>query len=210
LLNQFIDDFYDVLFKPAKGFARVAAERTIWHGLVVYMVVSLVSSLTAIATANAGGYAGDAGGFLSPEAMAMLFRSSPALSLVSIIVFSPLLLFLWSAVLNFSAELLGGQGRGLRLGAAIGYAQLPYILVVPISLAARYLAVDIVGLAGFVAFVWSIVLKITAIRQVHSFSTRRAALAYFLPALVLIGALIIFILFLAAFLMPLLMEFFPL
>jgi hypothetical protein len=209
LINQFIDDFYDVLFKPVKGINRVAAERTIWHGLVVYMAVSLVSSLTAIATSNPGEVAGEFANFWSPEAMALLLSSSPALSLISIIVFAPILLFVWSAILNFSAELLGGQGRGMRLGAAIGYAQLPYILIVPLSLAARYLALDVVGVAGFAAFIWSVYLKITAIRAVHSFSLRRAALAYFLPAIVLLAAVIIFILFLSAFLMPLLMEIFP-
>ncbi len=210
MLNQFIDDFYDVLFKPVRGISRVAVERSIWHGLVIYLAVSLVSSLTAVATASAREFAGDLGEFWSPEAMVLLLRSTPVLSLISILVFAPILLFLWSAILNFSSELLGGQGRGLRLATAIGYAQLPYILVAPLSLASRYMDIDVVGMATFVAFIWSIVLKIIAIRSVHSFTTGRAVLAYLLPALVLLTALIIFVLLLSAFLMPLLMEVFPL
>lgn len=207
-MNQFIDDFYDVLFKPSRGMARVAKERTVWHGLLVYLAVSLVSTLTALGSEPPGMH-GELARFFPGEAAAMLARSMPVLSLISILVFSPLLLFVWSAVLHFSGELLGGRGRATSLTAVIGYAQLPYLLVAPTALAARYLSVDIVGLAGLVAFIWSILLKIEGIRVVHDFSRRRAALAYFLPFLAALAAFLVFLLLLGAFLMPLLSQLFP-
>lgn len=210
-LNQFIEDFYDILFKPSKGIARVAAERSAWQGLLVYMAISLVTAMTTVGAANrARELPSELGLFLPQETVALLQSFSPILSLISILVFYPFLLFLWASVLHLSSELLGGKGRVLNLTAAVGYAQLPYLLVAPFSLVSRYLLLDLVGLAGVIAFFWSLALKIEAIHAVHGISRVRAAAAFFLPLIAAVAAAIIFLLLISTFLMPLLMELFPL
>lgn len=210
MLNRFIDDFYDVLFKPARGMERVVAERTVWHGLAVYLAVSLVSTLTALATADPDIIGHDLGRFWPQETVTLILRSSPVLGLITILIFAPLLLFAWSAILQFSAELVGGRGRGLQLAAAVGYAQLPYLLVAPFTLLAVYTAFDLTGMATFAAFIWSVVLKTEAIRAAHLVSRGRAVLAYFLPVLLVLLAAVVFVLLAGAFLMPLLSRLFPL
>ncbi|MDW7652222.1 MAG: Yip1 family protein [Bacillota bacterium] len=208
-MNQFIDDFYDILFKPALGMERVVRERSVWQGLIVYLAVSVVSAITTFGTMDTGEIGGELTQIMPPEAAEALLRSWPALNLIVILVFTPFLLFLWSAVVQISAELLGGKGRGLQVAAGIGYAQLPYILVAPFGLVARYLAFDVVSFVSFAAFIWTLVLKIEAIRAVHTFTRGRAALAFFLPVLALIAAAILFFLLVGSFLMPLMTELFP-
>lgn len=210
-LNQFIEDFYDILFKPSKGIARVAAERSAWQGLLVYMAISLVTAMAAVgAAARAREFPSELGLFLPQETLALLRGFSPILSLISVLVFYPLLLFLWAGVLHISSELLGGKGRALNLTAAVGYAQLPYLLVAPFSLVSRYLLFNLVGFAGVIAFFWSLLLKIEAIHAVHGISRTRAAVAFFLPLIAAVAAAIVFLLLISTFLMPLLMELFPL
>jgi hypothetical protein len=208
-VNQFIDDFYDILFKPVLGMERIVRERTVWHGLLIYLAVSLVSTITTFGAMDTGDLAAEMTQFISPDAAAALLRSWPVLNLIFILIFTPFLLFLWTAVLQFSAELLGGKGRGLQLGAGLGYAQLPYILVAPFGLVARYLAFDVVGLISLVAFIWAVILRIEAIRAAHVLTRGRAALTFFLPLLALIAASIIFFLLVGSFLMPLISELFP-
>lgn len=208
-MNQFIDDFYDVLFKPAKGMSRVSSQRSVWHGLLVYLAISLISAMTAVGTGDSQAITEELTGFLPQQTVSLLLQSWPVLNIIMILVFSPIVLFVWASILQFSSELLGGQGRGLSLAAVVGYAQMPYILLAPVGLISRYLPLNIMGVAGFMAFLWSLLLKIEGIRASHNFSRRRAALAYFLPLLILIVAAIIFFLLLGSFLMPLLSELYP-
>lgn len=209
-MNQFIDDFYDVLFKPALGIGRVVRERNVWHGLLIYLVVSLISSITAFSAGDPEGLAAEFSQIMPLETATALVQAWPLLNLFLVFALAPVMLFLSAAILQFSSELLGGQGRGVQLATGFGYAQLPHLLIAPFGLAARYLAFDIVGLVGFVAFIWSLVLKIETIHAAQGFSRRRATLAYFLPALVIAAAFIFLLLLLGSFLMPLLSELVPL
>ncbi|EEG77593.1 Yip1 family protein [Dethiobacter alkaliphilus] len=204
----FIDDFYDSLFKPSRGIARVVQERTVWHGLFIYLAVSLVASITSFVGAGTEEVFTGLTQYMDPETAAALMRAWPVLNLLSIIVFYPLLYFVWAAVLQFSSELLGGSGKGLQVATGLGYGQLPYLLVVPFGLITHYMAF-IVPLVSLAAFVWSVVLKVEVLHAVHGFSRGRAALAYFLPALVLVAAIFIFLVLIGSILMPLLAEMFP-
>lgn len=208
-VNQFIDDFYDVLFKPAKGMSRVADKRSVWHGLLVYLAISLISAMTAFGAVDSQTISEELSAFIPQQTAALLLQSWPVLNIIIILAFSPIILFTWSSILQFSSELLGGQGRGLSLAAVVGYAQMPYILLAPVGLISRYLPLDIMGVAGYIVLLWSLFLKIEGIRAAHNFSRRRAALAYFLPLLVLIAAVVILFLLLGSFLMPLLSQLYP-
>ena len=208
-MNQFIDDFYDILFKPAVGMDRITKERSVWQGLLVYLAISIVSTITTIGATGTADFAGELTQFVSPEVAATILRSLPVLNLLTILVFTPFLLFISAAVLHFSAELLGGEGKGLQLAAGLGYAQLPYILVAPFGLVARYLNINLVGVVSFVVFIWAIALKIEAVRAAFGFSRRRATLVYFLPFLAIVAAAIIFMLLMFSFLMPLMSQLLP-
>lgn len=201
-MSRFIDDFYEVLFKPFLAFDRIAREHTAWHGLLVYLGVSLISAISVYGAADTGIGSGDLSRFMTPEAVDALLRSWPLLNLFIRLILAPFYLFISAAILHFSAELNGGNGRSLTLAAALGYAQLPYILVAPFGLAARYLQVDLVWLAALAAFFWSLFLKIEAIRSIYGFSRRRAVFVYLLPFAAVITALIMLLTFGIIFLRP--------
>lgn len=208
-MNNLIDDFYDVLFKPQAGMSRVVSERTVWQGLFVYLAVSLVSLFTAVGTADPAQISAETAGMLPPETVAQILRAQPLVGVIAILLFSPLVLFAWAAILQFSAGLLGGRGHSVTLAAAVGYGQLPYLLVAPVGLIDAALHTNLVSLATFVAFIWSMLLKIEAIKTVNGFSRGRAALAYFLPVLAFIAGVLVFTLLMGAVFMPILMQFFP-
>lgn len=211
VLDHLVDDFYDVLFKPREGLSRVIRDRTVWQGLFVYVAVSLVSFFTATGTSTADPtqLSAETGGMLSPEAIAQVLRSQPLVGVISILLFSPFLLFAWAAIVQFAAGLLGGRGQGVTLAAAVGYAQLPYLLVAPVGLVDSALQTNFTSLATFIAFVWSLFLKIEAVRLVNGFPRGRAAFAYFLPIIALAAAILVFTLLVGAVFMPILAEFFP-
>lgn len=211
MFKNFLDDFYDVLFRPQKGIRRVAEERTIWQGLAIYLGISIILSLSTLNVISPQDFmrAFSEAGFPVPAAATeTLSWSLPAISLIANIVFGPLIFFLWVAIINFIAELFNGKGNAGRLGAAFGYAQFPYVFVSAVSLFGRYTTFNIVNLAVFAAFVWSVVLKIIAVREAHHFSTGRAVIIYFLPAIALVVALFIFFMLFIVFLMPSLAQFF--
>ena len=209
MLNQFIDDFYDVLLKPSQGISRVAKEREIWHGLFVYLAVSLIATIATFGAVNIDQTINQLKLIMTPEAAAAFVQVWPILNLMLIVVFAPLLLFAWSAILQFSSELLGGTGKGLQVVTGVGYSQLPFILVIPFGLVARYLGFNMIGLVSITALIWSMILKVETLHVVQGFSRSRAALAYFLPALTLITAIFIFLILVGSFLMPLLSELYP-
>lgn len=205
MFKNFLDDFYDVLFRPQKGIRRVAEERTIWQGLAIYIAVSIILSLSTLNVLSPRDFIITVreAGFPVPLAVVeALSWSLPVISLITNIVFGPLIFSLWVAIINFIAELFDGKGNAARLGAVFGYAHLPYIFVSAISLFGRYTSFNIVNLSLFAAFIWSAVLKVIGVREAHHFSTGRSVIVYLLPAIALFVAFFIFFMLFIVFLMP--------
>lgn len=211
MIKSFPEDFYDVLFHYRKGLSRVAKNNNIGHGLIVYLVVNLVASLSTVNIApQAEEMMQDLPAELAPmlplEVMEAVALTLPILAILLQLVFGPLLFLLGVAVLNFIATLFGGTGSALKLGAVLGYAQLPYLVVALGGLISRFAAVDLIGLFTLAAFVWSLLLKIYGIKVVHGFSSARAAIVYFMPVIALGVAFILFLLLAIVFIIPVLMQ----
>ncbi len=209
MVKNFLDDFYDILFNPAKGLKRVAEDRSIWNGLAVYLGVTIVVSLATLNVAPPA-----VSPWIPPEFTPFfpveLFEKTlhfvPLLTFFVQLFFGPLYFFLMVAILNFVTGLFNGEGKIGSLGAVLGYSYLPFLIVAVGGLFGRYTSFDIVGLISVIAFLWSVTLKIAGIKTVHGFSWGRAVLAFFMPAIVLVSSFILFILLTIVFLLPMVMQ----
>ncbi len=210
MLKSFPEDFSEVLFNPRKGLSRVAKNNSLWHGLLVYLMVALVVSLSSIhLSQQVNGLLDlppDLASMVRMELLEALSRAFPILTVLLHIVFGPLLFLLGVAVLNFVATLFGGTGSAYKLGAVLGYAQLPYLVVALGGLISRYTVIDLMGIFVLGAFLWSLLLKVYGLKVVHGFSSARALLVYFMPLIALLVAVILFLLLAIVFVIPFLIQ----
>ncbi len=209
MFKKFLDDFYDILFNYRKGLSRIAAEKNIWHGLVVYLVVTLIVSLATLEITPAainGEFPPEIYMFIPPQALEIMWKLIPLLTVLLQVVFGPLYFLLLVAVLHFVSALFGGNGRASSLGAVMGYAYIPYLMVAVGGLLGRYIPFNVAAILTIGAFIWSHWLRIAGLKQVNDFSWGRATLVYFMPLIVLLIALIIFILLSIVFFVPLLIQ----
>jgi hypothetical protein len=208
---HFLDDFYDVLFKPKTAFARLSQRTNIWVGLLVYLVVVLVANLSSIDVISSSQLALEMeqlGFTVSPAIFESINRIAPLINAVSVLTFGPLVFLARAAFLSLSAALLGGKNDSRSLGLALGYAQLPSVLVAPIALLDKAIPFNIMGIASVGIYIWVLVLRSIALSSASSLSIRRSFLALLLPFLVLLLSLIIFLLFFGAFLAPFMIQIF--
>ncbi len=207
----FLDDFFDVLLKPAAGFKRLAEGKNIYAGLLIYLGVVIISNLSSMNTVHPGEIARDmeqAGLVLPASFIGSLPQVLPFLSIITVLTFGPAFFLGRAALVSLSAALLKGEGDVRSLGLVFGYAQLPYILIAPASLLSRVVNFEFLGVVSAAIFIWVIVLRVIALRSVYNLSTGRSILAVFLPFLVVLLSLLFFFLFMGAFMSPLLAELF--
>ena len=108
------------------------------------------------------------------------------------------ILMLWiifTCICHFTAQLLGGQGDGKDLFIGFGFASLPLTLVTPISLIAVScskckLLVWLVLL--FFVYLWSLILKLIAIREVYNLNFAKTVVVMLLPVLVFGSMVLLF------------------
>lgn len=205
MIGNFLDDFYDILFRPGRGLKRVGQEKNLWHGLLVYLVVNVIGTLSTTTYQVQLLEVQELSRFPLPlEMTESLIRVLPFMELLGKLTLGPLYFLASLALIHLSASLLGGENNPKGLGAVMGYSYLPYVFLAPVSLLARYLAFDLIQFASIIFFFWTVILKITGIGGLYQFPFSRALLAYVLPALALAVSLFLFTLLSFAFFSPLL------
>lgn len=177
-----VDIIYGILFLPGKAMRDLAVDPPLGTAVLVFLAVSLLSALAATITPG----------------MPSAGRLSASLLLLLILAFQFLGWFLGTAVLQLTAELLGGKGRGRTLLALLGLANLPMAFQPPAALIGRLAGSGAAELLLSTALgVWSLVLAAIAIRESHRVSTGRAVLVLLLP-LVAVVTLILLVAVLAS------------
>jgi len=115
------------------------------------------------------------------------------------LLFGYLKWFIYSAVLHLIAEFLGGNGQARGVFTVAGLAGLPFIFIVPFQflmllLGSRSIVVPLLmGLAGFGILIWSAVILVIGLAQVHHLSTGRAVLVVLIPAMVIFVSMIVLV-----------------
>ena len=209
MFKNLLDDFFDILFSPAKGIGRVARQRGIWQGLTVYFAVNIVVSMATLNLDSLATFSWVPNGLVPFSSLDFLEKTQhffPLLIFFVQLFFGPLYFFLMVAIQNFVTGLLGGKGEVTSLGAVLGYAHFPLLVIAVGGVLGRYTAFNILGLIGLVAFLWSVALRIAGIKQVHGFSWGRSSLAFFMPLITLVSSFILFMLLSIVFIFPMLIQ----
>jgi hypothetical protein len=200
----FLEIVYGVLFEPVRTMKKVAENPPLTAALLSFTIISLlgaVMGLLAFSKFLSQGY--DAAGIdqLLPGAQVL----APAGLFISLI-FSYIKWFCYSAIINLVAELLGGRGSARGVFAAFGLAGLPLILIIPFQFLAFWcgtgaFAVNVLlMLVWLVLGIWSGIIFVIGIREVHALSTGRSVLVLLIPCLALVLLLVLSVIGLAALL----------
>lgn len=196
--NNILEIFYGVLFEPARTFAGFAQNPPIGAIIIIFITLNLAEALTAIFTTpvylNQVDFRGLPWGAAGAAQAVMSFAA------VAGFLLSVMKWFLMAGLLHLLAELYGGTGQARSVWAVYGAAAIPAVFMIPVQIAAGFL--DTGGLFDFISgvltlglYVWGVVLLTIGLREVHGFSTGRAVLTVFTPALVLFLVVMITLIF---------------
>lgn len=209
----FLELVYGVLFEPDKTMKRVAERPPLGLAVMVVTIISLLGAVMGLLTVskvlNQSLHA------VAMEQFLPGLRALAPLGAVFGLLWGYVKWFGYSAIMHLAAELLGGRGSARGVFAAVGLAGLPAILMIPIQFLSYWLGTGrlavtiLVVLAGLAVGIWSVILMVIALRQVHGLSTGRSVLVVFSPilALITLGILMIITLVGIAASMPNTMHF---
>lgn len=199
----FLEIVYGVLFEPVRTMKKVAENPPLTAALLSFTIISLlgaVMGLLAFSRFLSQGY--DAGiDQLLPGAQVLV----PAGLFIGLIL-SYIKWFCYSAIINLVAELLGGRGSARGVFAAFGLAGLPLILIIPFQFLAFWYGTGVSAvtvllmLVWLVLEIWSGIIFVIGIREVHALSTGRSVLVLLIPCLALVLLVVLSAIGLAALL----------
>ncbi len=164
MFNQW-ELIYDVLFAPRRGLQNVARQKPL--GWALFISGAAFAVLAAVVTA------------MRP------FKQEAAFFFCAAFVAGLLRCLFMSAFWHLAASLLGGRGGVKSLLTALGYANLPLFLLLPLKAASAQLSGGLhsVLLTGgaLSILLWHVYLLLESVALVHAFSRGRALLTMLLP-----------------------------
>lgn len=167
--EDFLQAWKESVFSPAAYFSALRPGGSLWRAILYYLVLSLLGAGLSVVWNLWLGAPGQAGEVyeslgLSPDRIQLLvFLAAPFLALILWAFFTP--------VYHFLVALLVEDRRGMRETARV----LCYAWSGP----QVFQVVPLVG--GLIASVWSVVLLVVGIREMHGTSTGRAAAVALIP-----------------------------
>lgn len=190
-MGPFLELLYDVLFSPRAAMRQIAARRPVGQALAAFFLSVLIPAGAIYFVLQAAGAAKFAGTAILVATLGRLAAW-----------------FVGSAVLQLIAEFYGGQGTALGLFAAIGFAHLPGIFVVPLAVVAMLLptgaSVVVLAAGSLLLMFWVLALTVIAIAGANGMGIAKAVLVLLTPLLVLAAAGVATAVFVGAAFWPLL------
>ncbi|OPY62478.1 MAG: Yip1 domain protein [Pelotomaculum sp. PtaU1.Bin065] len=190
---DFLELVYGVLFDPVKTMEIVARRPPVGLALLVFTILcvsDVTVGLLAVSRAMTAGLY-DAGLQILPFS-----RVLAPLGAIFGLLWGYVKWFGYSAFIHLAAELLGGKGAATGVFVVVGLAGLPSIFMFPVNLLSFWLGTGglvIIVLAGLATAVWSVVLLVIGLKQVHGLTAGRSVLVVMSPFLILLVLLMLII-----------------
>jgi len=183
----FLETVYGVLFDPAATFRRMREEPPLGLTIGVVTLVNAATALMSVLTVGAlpGG---------PSEFEVTLSRLAPVIALAGFLLWY-LKWLGYGAVLHLTAQLLGGEGGPRTTLVAYGLTGLPSLFLLPLQGLMAVLRPGgtaeslLTAVFGLAVFIWSVVLLVLALREMHNLTTGRAVAVVAAPAAVLLLSL---------------------
>ncbi|WP_027364419.1 Yip1 family protein [Desulfotruncus alcoholivorax] len=173
---------YGTLFDPARTFAGFASNPRIGAAVLVFFSVNILEALM--------GYYTTPRFFQSLRIPGMLEYDYVKVTAILVaaggFLFGLVKWFVMSGLLHLLSELLGGRGGARNVFAVYGLAGLPVVFMLPVQVMLMvfpggFLQALTAALCGIAVFVWSTVLLVIGLREVHQFSAGKAILVVIAP-----------------------------
>ncbi len=193
----FFEIIYGILFDPVQTFRRLSANPPLLLTLLIVTLVNILVTAMSMLTLRTVSQAGPV-----PE-VAELFASALPIFMVAGFFFWYARWLLFGAVLNLSAQLFGGKGSAAGSLVVLGLAALPALLLIPVEAVVVLLNLHsapvslLLALLRFAVFIWSLVLVIIGLREIHQLETGRAVLAMLAPIGFVFGLALVLIMVMA-------------
>jgi len=199
LRPDFLELIYGVLFDPVRTMGIVAKRPPVGFAFLAFTILCASGVtmwlLTASHSLEASLYGYGLDHFLPVS------RTLVLLGAVFGLIWGYAKWFGYSAVIHLAAELFGGRGAATGVFAVVGLAGLPAVFMVPVHLLSYWLGsggLIIVLLAGLATGIWSAVLLVIGLKQVHGLTTGWSVLVVLFPFLTFLILAVIMIVALVA------------
>lgn len=170
--QAFLTTLREVLFSPTRFYRRMPTNRGLSNPLIFALILGVLGGVLGLAWQQA----------FVPQLEQFTGTATPYV--VGITIALPLIvlvtLFIGSAIVHLCLMVVGGNRRGFEATfRVIAYSWSTQIFAV----------VPLIG--SFIIPIYSLVIEIIGLRESHGISAGRAALAIFLPLIVLVAILVI-------------------
>lgn len=205
---SFTELLYGVIFQPKVTFKRIAKMKAFFLSFLIIVGVNLLNNLSNFLIAEPFSE-------MPPNMPKQLVDfltvfSSPGVAVLGAFistVFTIMVWFLFSAIIQLISEFFGGKGTGIGVMTVLGFSTLPQALGVPFLILFHFL-----GLPSFVSIfisiplaIWTqLVLPILGLREVQQFSVGRAILVMLTPMFLFFGLMLSLAIVFISLLLPVL------
>ncbi|GAC1540668.1 MAG: hypothetical protein NVS2B7_13010 [Herpetosiphon sp.] len=182
---------WQVLTQPVMAMSRVADARPWLFGLSLIIVVRVLNRLLRyFLPVVPSGVLSSPAAQLPPQFSELMTKlQAPGIWGPVAIIGGPLTLLLAATAFYAVGRWLGGRGTYAGLLASLGYAEVPTLLLVPLTVLLRLAGPLGTGLLATLSFgfgIWTLVLQVIGIRESLKLSTAQAAATYLIPIALLI------------------------
>ncbi|MBC8015193.1 MAG: YIP1 family protein [Sporomusaceae bacterium] len=171
-MGSLFDTIYDVLFQPQIGMRGIAERKNVGQAFVTF-------SLSVLLPIWALYFGLKAAGMTTMINMMIGFK----------IVGSMVMWIMGAAIWHLIAEFFGGQGTAKGLLAALGFAHIPRIFIVPLWALTAVMPdgskTAVMAVSILAVMFWILYLDVVAIKEVHQLSRTKAVLVLIMPWLFL-------------------------
>ena len=171
-------DKIKLLFSSPGGFFSSIREPRIKDSLLLFIYVGLIVTFLSIGI----GYLFSAFSFRSLGIMGIFSGGSGIFSSIYLLFFFIFMivgLFIYTGIMHFTINLMGGSGRYSDTFNACTYSLIPFLLI------------SIIPIIGLISIIYSIILMTIGLANYHGVSKMKAAITALLPILI-VGVIFVF------------------
>jgi hypothetical protein len=186
-MDYLLELFSGIFFQPRQTMERLAREQPLGSSVLLYLIIALLNSVVSLAFWDPSRLGLPSN--LSREFLNALPRFM-SYGVILSLIFALFTFLIMGAVFHLVAELMGGRGSVISLLSALGFASLPSLLNVPVTVIVGFTGLPIGGLLTFLFAVWVIVLQVFAVQAVYKLTTGKSVLMVLTPIIALMVAFI--------------------
>ncbi len=202
----FFDLIYGVIFEPAITFRGLAEKPPILKTLLIFSIAQILSMLFFVL-----------GGIYSDGHMISGLPGTVSLAKAVLFgvafggfIFSYVKWFIYSGILFFISELLGGSGKAVGALSATGLASVPAMLLAPIQLLLilignHWWTYLLAGILMLVTWIWFIILLVIGFRETQHLEGGKSLAVVFIPIAAVVVLAVLLLIAVSAVLMPIIM-----